>query len=301
MGQDALGSHDITNPSDGGALQKAGRGGKSSASSSKGTLQSDVSGLTVSIWWRRVGAVALVNSPLRPKLSRHLRQDGRQLSHGGGRTRPPGGTPRLGPRPRRHSLPSGLFTGARACRKARPPCYTAKDRLAALQRMQQPTNSALRNWLLVGITGALAAPAPIVRLSGVELTSGADVAISGVAILSAAFLLTWTSEAAERDVSRGLALALIALIAVLRSMPWTPSPGRHACRNAPATANMTGANCLWWALPAHLVLIFWLRTKTTLSVRGDTSPGLVALGAATLTAFPSPSAATCLCWTRRCS
>jgi cation:H+ antiporter len=160
--------------------------------------------------------------------------------------------------------------------------------------MQQATNSPLRNWLLVGITAAVAAPAPLLRLSGAELTSGVAAATSGAAILSAAFLLTWISEAAERDVSRGLALALIALIAVLPEyavdlfFAWTAP---HTPENVHfATANMTGANRLLvgFAWPT-LVLIFWLRTKkTTLSVRGDTSLGLVALGAATLYSFSIP-------------
>jgi cation:H+ antiporter len=160
--------------------------------------------------------------------------------------------------------------------------------------MQQPTKSALRNWLLVGVTAALAAPGPIVRLSGVEIGSGAEVAISGAAILAAAFLLTWISEAAERDVSRGLALALIALIAVLPEyavglfFAWT-APGTPENAHF-VTANMTGANRLLvgFAWPT-LVFIFWLRTKkTTLSVRGDTSLGLIALGAATLYSFSIP-------------
>jgi cation:H+ antiporter len=160
--------------------------------------------------------------------------------------------------------------------------------------MPKATNSPLRNWLLVGITAAVAAPAPLVRLSGADLTSGVAVAISGAAILSAAFLLTWVSEAAERDVSRGLALALIALIAVLPEyavdlfFAWTAP---HTPENAHfATANMTGANRLLvgFAWPT-LVLIFWLKTKkTTLGVRGDTSLGLVALGAATLYSFSIP-------------
>lgn len=160
--------------------------------------------------------------------------------------------------------------------------------------MQPPANSALRNWLLVGITAALAAPAPILRVSGAELATGAEVAITGIAIFSAAFLLTWISEAAEVDVSRGLALALIALIAVLPEyavdlyFAWT---AHSVPENAHfATANMTGANRLLVGLAwPTLVLIFWLRTKkVTLSVRGDTSLGLVALGAATLYSFTIP-------------
>jgi len=160
--------------------------------------------------------------------------------------------------------------------------------------MQQATNSPLRNWLLVGITVAVAAPAPLARLSGADLTSGVAVALSGAAILSAAFLLTWVSEAAERDVSRGLALALIALIAVLPEyavdlyFAWTAPDVPQNVHFA--TANMTGANRLLvgFAWPT-LVLIFWLKTKkTTLAVRGDTSLGLVALGAATLYSFSIP-------------
>ena len=160
--------------------------------------------------------------------------------------------------------------------------------------MPKSTNSPLRNWLLVGITIAVAAPAPIIRLSGVELTSGAAVAVSGIAILSAAFLLTWTSEAAEVDVSRGLALALIALIAVLPEyavdlfFAWTaPDVPENAHF---ATANMTGANRLLVGIAwPTLVLIFWLRTKkTAISIRGDTSLGLVVLGAATLYSFSIP-------------
>ena len=160
--------------------------------------------------------------------------------------------------------------------------------------MQQATTTSLRNWLLIGIAMAAAAPAPVIRLSGADLTTGATVAIAGVAILAAAFLLSWASEAAEVDVSRGLALALIALIAVLPEyavdlyFAWTA----HAVpENAQfATANMTGANRLLVGLawPA-VVFIFWLRTKKpSLSVRGDTSLGLVVLGAATLYSFSIP-------------
>jgi cation:H+ antiporter len=160
--------------------------------------------------------------------------------------------------------------------------------------MQQATNSPLRNWLLVGITAAVAAPAPILRLSGADLASGPDVAVSGIAILAAAFLLTWTSEAAEVDVSRGLALALIALIAVLPEyavdlyFAWT-APDVPANAHF-ATANMTGANRLLVGIAwPTLVLIFWLKTKkTTLAIRGDTSLGLVVLGAATLYSFSIP-------------
>ncbi len=160
--------------------------------------------------------------------------------------------------------------------------------------MHQATTSPLRNWLPIAIAAAVAAPAPVIRLSGVEIANGAQVAITGVAILSAAFLLTWASEAAEVDISRGLALAVIALIAVLPEyavdlyFAWTaPNVPDNA---AFATANMTGANRLLVGLawPA-VVCIFWLRTKKpALSIRGETSLGLVILGTATLYSFSIP-------------
>jgi cation:H+ antiporter len=81
----------------------------------------------------------------------------------------------------------------------------------------------------------------------------------GTAIVGAAFLLSWAAEAAQMDISAGLALALLALLAVLPEyavdfvFTWTagttfgdtgsctpPGGGEDAC--ALALANMTGAN-----------------------------------------------------------
>ena len=160
--------------------------------------------------------------------------------------------------------------------------------------MPASTSSDLRNWLLVAACAAVAAPAIIFRLSGTHLDSGVAAAVFGIAILACAFILTWASEAAEVDISRGLALAVIAVIAVLPEyavdlfFAWT-APGNP--ENAQfATANMTGANRLLVgaAWPA-VVLLFWFRTRnTTLSVHGDTSLPLVLLGAATLYSFSIP-------------
>jgi cation:H+ antiporter len=152
----------------------------------------------------------------------------------------------------------------------------------------------LRNWLLIAVGAAVAAPAIVVRLSGSHVGDAEAVAIFGVAILACAFLLTWTSEAAEVDISRGLALAVIAVIAVLPEyavdifFAWTAPANPENAQFA--TANMTGANRLLvgTAWPA-VVLLFWLRTRqTTLKVRGDTSFPLVLLGIATLYSFSIP-------------
>ncbi len=153
-------------------------------------------------------------------------------------------------------------------------------------------NSTLGHWALVG--GAAAVPALVFRLIGAHLDSAAAVGVFGIAILGCAFLLTWASEAAEVDISRGLALAVIAVIAVLPEyavdlfFAWTaPDVPENAYF---ATANMTGANRLLvgTAWPA-VVFLYWLRTRrTTLAVYGDTSLPLVLLGAATLYSFSIP-------------
>jgi len=156
------------------------------------------------------------------------------------------------------------------------------------------SNRALGDWLLIAATAVFAVPALYFRASGTHLDSAAAVGVFGIAILACAFLLTWASEAAEVDVSRGLALAVIAFIAVLPEyavdlyFAWTaPDVPQNAHF---ATANMTGANRLLVGIawPA-LVGLFWFRTRrTTLSVRGDTSLALVVLGAATLYSFSIP-------------
>lgn len=78
-----------------------------------------------------------------------------------------------------------------------------------------------RGWFL--LTGAffVALPAPVLRLGEVTGVFHLDVPvyveaiIFGVAIFAAATLLTWAAEVAETEVSAGLALVVLALIAVL--------------------------------------------------------------------------------------
>jgi len=122
-----------------------------------------------------------------------------------------------------------------------------------------------------------------------------SVLIFGSAIVAAAFLLSWASETAEKDISQGLALAAIALIAVLPEyavdlyLAWTaPFNEENA---ALATANMTGANRLLVGVGWPMVFfLFWLRTKkNVLHIGGhDASLGIIFLGAATLYNFVIP-------------
>ncbi|UCH86967.1 MAG: hypothetical protein JSU97_00705 [Dehalococcoidia bacterium] len=160
--------------------------------------------------------------------------------------------------------------------------------------------ASFRNWLLLGVCAVACAPAPILRLlmvTGVipELGSVQSVLIFGSAIVTAAFLLSWASETAEKDIPQGLALAAIALIAVLPEyavdlyLAWT-APGNE--ENAQlATANMTGANRLLVGVGWPMVfMLYWLRTKNgVLHIGGhDASLGIIFLGAATLYNFVIP-------------
>ena len=71
----------------------------------------------------------------------------------------------------------------------------------------------------------------------------------GLAVVGAAFMLAWAAEAVQVDISAGLALALLALVAVLPEYAvdfvFTWKAGKHPAEFAPdALANMTGGNQL---------------------------------------------------------
>src|SRR5438093_1327385 len=108
-------------------------------------------------------------------------------------------------------------------------------------------------WFAAHFTGAVDGPVQIAFASG-------------AAIFGAGFLLSWTAEVAQLDVSRALALALLALIAVLPEyavdvyFAWRA--GQDPTYTAYATANMTGANRLLIGLGwASAVLALWIRHR----------------------------------------
>ncbi len=121
---------------------------------------------------------------------------------------------------------------------------------------------------LLWIGGALALPvAWFVVHFGDLATTPLQVALwSGSGIFGAAFLLSWTSEVAQLDITRALALAFLALVAVLPEyavdvyFAWRA--GQDPTYTAYATANMTGGNRLLigvgWATG---VFALWLRYR----------------------------------------
>lgn len=68
----------------------------------------------------------------------------------------------------------------------------------------------------------------------------------GIAIVAAAFVLGWIGEAAELDLSGGLAVGILALVAILPeyvvSIYFSYTAGQDPSMIAYATANLTGAN-----------------------------------------------------------
>jgi len=121
--------------------------------------------------------------------------------------------------------------------------------------------------MLVALAVAAAAPALTLRLTGLRVGPIGETAAFGAAILAAGFLLSWGAEAAERHVSQGLIIAIVALVTVLPEYAVDLYYAYQAGKAGPgsqyvhyAAANMTGANRLLvglaWPL---LVAIHWAR------------------------------------------
>ena len=72
-----------------------------------------------------------------------------------------------------------------------------------------------RSIALVAAALLLTAPWLLLSWQGIHPSPLTAAALAGLAILGAAFLLSWAAEAFQMDVSQALALALLALIAVL--------------------------------------------------------------------------------------
>ena len=84
---------------------------------------------------------------------------------------------------------------------------TLKDDLGNVH----PARQALGIILAVGIT----VPGLILRLAHIEAGHAVAAVLFGLAIVGAAFILSWAAEVAQLDISAGLAIAVLAFIAVL--------------------------------------------------------------------------------------
>jgi cation:H+ antiporter len=140
-----------------------------------------------------------------------------------------------------------------------------------------------RQRVSIGIAVAITMPALFLRFAHPEMAHWVEAVLFGMAVVGAAFILSWAAEAAQLDISAGLAIALLAFIAVLPEyavdmvFAWKAGnaveasgmscipPGASPEAATPcslALANMTGANRLLigigWSM---VVFIAWWRFR----------------------------------------
>jgi cation:H+ antiporter len=124
---------------------------------------------------------------------------------------------------------------------------------------------------MIALMCVLASPGLILRflhvtgLMEIHLSVVTETSLFGLSIVASAFLLSWAAEAAEMDITQGLAVAFVALIAVLPEyavdMSFAWKAGKDPAFAQYAVANMTGGNrLLIGAAWPMLVFILWART-----------------------------------------
>src|SRR2546429_5845905 len=138
----------------------------------------------------------------------------------------------------------------------------------------------------------------VVHFGQLATTPLAIVLWSGSGIFGAAFLLSWTSEVAQLDITRALALAFLALIAVLPEyavdvyFAWRA--GQDPTYTAYATANMTGGNRLLigvgWATGVFALWLGYRHREVRLPAEQAVEVNWLAL--ATLYSFVIPAKGT---------
>ncbi|SPM39335.1 Ca2+/Na+ antiporter [Mycobacterium numidiamassiliense] len=109
------------------------------------------------------------------------------------------------------------------------------------------------------ITAVFIIPAVVVRIAGLQPDPVVALLIYGAAVVAASFLLAWGAEAAQIDVSGGLAIAVLALVAVLPEyavdLYYAYVSGHNPDYTQYAAANMTGSNRLLMGLGWPVVVL----------------------------------------------
>ena len=150
-------------------------------------------------------------------------------------------------------------------------------------------------WTAVALLLLASIPAFALRLSGTHVDPMIAALIYGLGIVGGAFLLSWAAEVAQLDVSASFAIAVVALIAVLPEyaieavLAWDAGASFNTETRgltdemSRVAANVTGANRLligfgWSAV----ILIYWLKRRRTLDMRGEMGIEVPMLTIATL-------------------
>ncbi len=105
----------------------------------------------------------------------------------------------------------------------------------------------------------IALPAVVARVLGVHPTPLLALVVFGAGVVAASFVLAWAAEAAEMDISGGLAIAILAILAVLPEYAvdlfFAYRAGSDPTYVQYAAANMTGSNRLLLGLGWSLVVL----------------------------------------------
>jgi cation:H+ antiporter len=152
------------------------------------------------------------------------------------------------------------------------------------------------------------------RLGSVSVDHGLEALLFGTAIVGSAFLLSWAAEVAQLDISAGLAIAVLALIAVLPEyavdMVFSWKAGHGVAAHGPsclppgstdaspcslALANMTGSNRLLigigWSMVVFVAWWQWRkrgRREVTITLDRSHSVELAFLAVATAYSLTLP-------------
>src|SRR5271165_274519 len=133
---------------------------------------------------------------------------------------------------------------------------TATARTRLTQPVEPGGRTLVRSLL---ITGTFIVPALAVRFTGLHPNPVVSLLVYGAAVVAASFVLAWAAEAAQIDVSGGLAIAVLALIAVLPEyavdLYYAYTAGHAQEYTQYAAANMTGSNRLLMGLGWPLVVL----------------------------------------------
>ena len=140
----------------------------------------------------------------------------------------------------------------------------------------------------VGTCAAVAAPAIVLRVSGAAVPAPVSLVAFGAAVVAASFVLAWAADAARKDISGPLAVALLALVAVLPEyavdLYYAFRSGSDPAYLPFAAANMNGSNRLLLGLgwPLVVLLALWVaRRRRGPSQRGQRGLRFLSLPPAT--------------------
>ncbi len=151
------------------------------------------------------------------------------------------------------------------------------------------------SFLLVGVPGIMLGAPRLFGGEGLQIDPLVSVLIFGAGVVAGAILLSWAAEVAQLDVSASLAIAALALIAVLpeyiiefvlardAGSSFDPISGIITKEMDRVAANVTGSNRLLIGLGwSAVILIYWLKRRRVLDMRGTMGLEITMLTIATL-------------------